>query len=176
MKPTSDGQKRRLPATWVRRVVVALIVIGLYVLFGSYQSAGTAAGAAPPLQSVTLTGENFDLEQLEGKAALVHFWASWCGACRMMEASVAEVAGDADLQVITVAVRSGPAPTVRAYLEEAALMMPAIADSSGVLANRFGVTALPTSFYLNENGEVVTTTVGMTSAWGMRLRLWWAGP
>ena len=172
----SGSPKRRLSRTWWRRVGFALCVFAIYWAMTGYQSRETVSGVAPEFQGMTIDGEPFRLEDFRGQATLVHFWASWCGACRLMEESVAEVAADEGRQVNTIAVRSGPAATVQAYLEEAAVQLPVIPDPHGALAQRFGVTALPTSFYLNEAGEVVTTEVGMTSSWGMRMRMWWVGP
>ena len=37
--------------------------------------------ASPPLKLKDKSGVTFDLADLKGKVALVHFWASWCGAC-----------------------------------------------------------------------------------------------
>ena len=42
---------------------------------------------------VTLTKENFEKEVLRSdKTVLVDFWASWCGPCKMIAPTVAEIA------------------------------------------------------------------------------------
>ncbi|MGA8506410.1 MAG: TlpA disulfide reductase family protein [Candidatus Sulfotelmatobacter sp.] len=41
----------------------------------------TIGSASPPLKLKDKSGVAFDLSDLKGKVALVHFWASWCGAC-----------------------------------------------------------------------------------------------
>ena len=33
---------------------------------------------------VTATSENFQKEVLEAELAVVDFWASWCGPCKML--------------------------------------------------------------------------------------------
>ena len=44
---------------------------------------------------VTLTKENFEKEVLRSdKTVLVDFWASWCGPCKMIAPTVAEIAED----------------------------------------------------------------------------------
>ena len=62
-------------------------------------------GPAPALSAATLDGGRFDQSQLNGKPAVVYFWASWCGICSAMRSSIQSIADDHPL--ISVAVESG---------------------------------------------------------------------
>ena len=159
----------------MRHAGTLILVLIVYFGMSAYQTSGAASGEAPPIDALTINGEGFSLSTLRGQPVLVHFWASWCPSCRMMEEQLATVANAEDYQVITVAVRSGQPVALRAYLEEAAVEFPVIADANGALASTYGVTALPTSFYVDADGQIHGTEVGMSSAWGMKVRLWWAG-
>ncbi len=47
------------------------------------------------MKEVTLTKENFEKEVLRSdKTVLVDFWASWCGPCKTIAPTVAEIAED----------------------------------------------------------------------------------
>ena len=47
------------------------------------------------MKEVTLTKENFEKEVLRSdKTVLVDCWASWCGPCKMIAPTVAEIAED----------------------------------------------------------------------------------
>jgi hypothetical protein len=64
---------------------------------------------------------------------------------------------------------------VRAYLADAGLDAAHVAlDPDGSIAQRFGVRAFPTTFYVGRDGAIRTAEVGYTSELGMRLRAWWA--
>ena len=51
---------------------------------------------------------------------------------------------------------------------------PTIVDQDSRLADLFGVKGVPTSYIIDGNGNIRFTEVGLTSGWGLRLRLWWA--
>ena len=69
--------------------------------------------------------------------AMVDFWASWCGPCKMIAPEVEQVAMERDdIKVCKVNV-----------------------DEEGELSIRYGVMSIPT-LLIFQNGEVVTTAIG----------------
>lgn len=87
---------------------------------------------------ITLTKENFEQEVLRSdKPALVDFWASWCGPCRMVSPIVDEIAEErSDIKVGKVNV-----------------------DEQQMLAAQFSVMSIPTLLVF-KNGQVVNQAVG----------------
>lgn len=150
-----------------------LPAFAVLVAVGIYQSWSLVSGAVPEISAETLDGKPFSQQQFRGKPYLVHFWASWCGICRFEEKSIAALSKD--YQVITIAMQSGDAAEVRAYLRQRGLDMPVIVDEQGALARRFGVRGVPSSFVVDGQGEIRAATRGYTSSWGLKLRLWYAG-
>lgn len=102
---------------------------------------------------------------------LVYFWASWCGVCRFTTPDVARLAGEGE-QVITVAPRSGDDRQVARWLEKKKVVFVTIGDADGNLSRNWQVSVTPTIAVLHK-GEIVSSTTGWTSYWGMKLRLWW---
>jgi thioredoxin 1 len=88
---------------------------------------------------LALTEEDFD-EHLKNarQPILVDFWASWCGPCKMIGPSLEELATELE----------GRASIVKVNVED-----------NGNLANRFGISSIPT-LILFKNGKVVDQLIG----------------
>lgn len=153
---------------WAFYVFAALFIFGGQFLVNR----DLVSGPPPPINQVTLNGES--PAQLIGKGpAVLYFWAEWCGICRSMQNSLSNVLQD--YPGLTVAIRSGDNAKLQGYLRDKQLSWPVVNDDDGNLGQRYGVKAVPALFFINANGNIVFSTAGFTSEWGLRLRLWLAG-
>jgi thiol-disulfide isomerase/thioredoxin len=166
---TNPSLLRRIYRHWSFRLVFLLLAV---LAVRAYQQRGVAAGKAPPLAGLDLDGKPISLQAMQGKTVLVHFWASWCGVCTAMADNVEEVAGDH--RVITVASLSGDAEDVGRYLQNEGVSLPVLVDPEGNLGSAYGVSSLPTSFFIDKSGQIRAAEVGYTTEAGLRLRLWLA--
>lgn len=156
-----------------RLLLEVVVVLALLLALDMFLTRDAVRGPAPPLAAQTLTGEHFSLEQLAGQPAVIHFWASWCPVCELEQGMIHRLA--ANYPVVTVAMQSGTAEEVAAYLREQGVDYPVINDPDGILSGDYGVRAVPASFILDGQGKVRFVTRGYTSGIGLRIRLWLAG-
>ncbi|EHM49408.1 thiol-disulfide isomerase/thioredoxin [Yokenella regensburgei] len=158
---------------WMRELVV-LLLLAMAVMWGMDQLRKPVLPAdfsGMPMQ--TLTGSQVDLAALSAdRPLLLYIWATWCGICRYTTPAVDEMA-EQGANVMTLAMRSGDDQELTRYLQKRQLSMPVINDARGNLARQWQVGVTPTLVVISK-GKVVTATTGWTSAWGMKLRLWWA--
>jgi thiol-disulfide isomerase/thioredoxin len=160
-----------LQKSWVKYPLEILFFVLLYLGLRAYVQRDMAQGIAPAIQATTLSQQNFNLTDAS-KPLLVHFWATWCGICKLEQDSIQAIS--ADYPVITIAMQSGSDAEIQAYLNEHQLRFPVINDVNGELSARYGVQGVPASFIVNDKQQIVAVERGYTSGWGLRLRLWWA--
>jgi len=164
--------KAILKKRWVKWTLEILFFVVLYLALRGYMQRNMISGQAPDIQATTIEQQAFSLHATDKKPILVHFWATWCGICKLEEDSIDSLSDD--YHVMTIAMQSGNDDEVKTYLQEHDLNFKVINDEDGTLVERYGVVGVPASFIVNSKNEIVASEVGYTTPWGLRLRLWMA--
>ncbi|MTW20195.1 protein disulfide oxidoreductase [Allochromatium palmeri] len=169
-----DSPQTRRWSTRLREWLINIALILAIVFAVQWWKGRTlATGEAPPLVGVTLEGTPIDLADWRGRPVLVHFWATWCPVCRITDGTIDAIADDH--AVVTVAMQSGTPDEIRAYMREAGQDFRVISDPDGRLARAWGVAGVPTSVVIDGDGRIRSSIVGVSTGFGLRLRLWLAG-
>ena len=128
-----------------------------------------------PAPDFTLTdqyGEPHTLSDYQGQTVFLNFWATWCGPCKMEMPDIQalyeewdENAGD--LVVLGVAGpgigREGSAEDITAFLEANGYTYPVVMDDTGTLFYQYGISAYPTTFMIDPEGNVFGYVQGAVS-------------
>jgi len=165
--------KKIAPENKFFKILLQIIfVLFIYLLIRAWQSVDNIQGQAPIILATALSGENIDSRDFQSKPVLIHFWATWCPICQFENNNIANLAKD--YQVITIASWSEGNAQVKKYLQDEQLNLPiVIVDEDGEWAKVFAVKGVPSSFIVDEKGEIQFIEKGYTSELGLRLRLWW---
>ena len=172
MNKTADNTSRR--NIWRKRVINLLLLIVVIAGIRTWQQRDMVSDVPPPLQGNLLSGKAYALPERPGEPLLVHFWATWCLPCRVEQDTIEAIAQERP-NTITVAMRSGNDSSVAKHLAEQDLHFPVLNDSDGSISSAWGVHAVPASFIISPDGQIRFIEVGLTSAFGLRLRLWLSG-
>ncbi|WP_118785266.1 protein disulfide oxidoreductase [Haemophilus haemolyticus] len=120
-----------------------------------------------------LQGNTFSLESLDqNKATLLYFWGTWCGYCRYTSPAINSLAKEG-YQVVSVALRSGNEADVNDYLSKNDYHFTTVNDPKGEFAGRWQINVTPTIVLLSK-GKMDLVTTGLTSYWGLKVRLFFA--
>ena len=143
--------------------VVALAAVagllGLLVWRLTHQTKPPKIGAPAPVFSLKRVGSpgTLDLVSLRGKPVVRNFWASWCVPCKG-EASMLESAWQQYRKqgVVFVGVDwhdvTGDA---RTFLARHGVTYPTVLDRSGNVADSYGISAVPETYFINRKGRLV---------------------
>ena len=110
-----------------------------------------------------LDGNPIRLEDLRGKVVWINFFASWCPPCQQETPILRELADryrDQGLEVIGISVQETSAGDLGAYAERYDLDYTIGFDASGHIFRTYKAYALPTQFFIDPNGVIVTVVNG----------------
>jgi len=159
--------------TLMRNITQVLIILVVFLSIRVYLTQGMLkSGPAPEFGGRLLDGLAFQLKDLRGKPALIHFWSTRCKVCELNDAAIDDLAKD--LPVITVVIESGSQQGIREEMEARGLSFPVFVDGLGKLADLYHVKGLPTNYIIDTEGNIRYVEVGYTTGWGLRMRLWLA--
>ena len=121
---------------------------------------------AIPAPDFTLTdqfGTEHTLSDYKGKTVFLNFWATWCSPCRGEMPDIQALydrygGNEEDLIVLGVAGpnqgREGDTAQITQFLEDNGYTFPVVMDETGELFAAYGISAFPTTFMIDAEGNV----------------------
>jgi cytochrome c biogenesis protein CcmG/thiol:disulfide interchange protein DsbE len=110
-----------------------------------------------------LEGNEVSLHDFEGKIVVLNFWATWCPPCRAEIPDFVDTYNaykDKGIQFLGVS--DDDVKSLNDFTKEYKINYPTLIDGSkDTIMGKWGITAIPTTFVLNGNGEVFFNQVGM---------------
>ena len=116
-----------------------------------------------------VNGNKVKLSDMKGKPVVINFWATWCYYCKQEMPDFNQVYqeyGD-DVVFMMVNMTDGYQETVdmaKAYIAEKGFVFPVYFDTDLEASIAYAVTGLPTTYFVDANGTLVTYASGAISA------------
>jgi thiol-disulfide isomerase/thioredoxin len=150
-------KKRFTPLTVL--LTIWVVFVGVYVWIARATSAPGESvgvervqGAAPELVYHRLGGREERLSGLRGRPVLVHFWATWCPACRDELPGLLALADSGEIAILAVSMDSDWEPLRRFF--DGDVPRAVVLAAPGTEPERFGVTGLPESYLVDASGQL----------------------
>ena len=120
--------------------------------------------SAPDFTATDADGNEVKLSDYFGKPIVLNFWASWCGYCLQEMPDFEEIYKEnPDVQFLMVNATSSQSETAenaKKVISENGYTFPVIYDTKGEAANVYNISSLPITYFIDENGNLVTYGLG----------------
>ena len=120
---------------------------------------------APDFTVYDFGGNEVKLSDYLGKPVVLNFWASWCGPCKMempdFDEKHQELGGD--VQFLMINLTDGNTETVEgasSFIASMGYTFPVFYDTSSMAAALYGVSAIPTTFFIDAEGYAIAQATG----------------
>ena len=165
----------RLRATFTNSWFIALLTFVLISVYMNRDLLGRGV-PAPDFRLTDLAGKEVRLEDYAGKSLALYFWASWCGVCKtnlpLLNWEYGDYESD-DFAFVTVLTDAEHLHKIRPWIRENEIRMPVLLAGSKVaerLIEDYKVTRFPTTYFVSDEGKIVTSDSGLLTPMGIWLR------
>jgi cytochrome c biogenesis protein CcmG/thiol:disulfide interchange protein DsbE len=122
---------------------------------------------APDFKLTGMDKKAYSLSGLAGeKAVVINFWASWCGPCRLETPDLVDLYEKYKDDVVFYGLNltsTDKVEEVDAFIKEFNVSYPILLDMTGDVSNAYAIQAVPTTFFIDENGTVIDKIIGAAS-------------
>ncbi len=158
-------------------VLNAILLVAVFFAVSAYQSRNMLATdrqQAPPLRGATLAGELYDLEDADGRPALIYFFAPWCKICAASADNLTRLRrwrDEDDIEIVAVSLDWATPEEVRDYAERHDLNITVVLGDPGV-ARQWQIQAFPSYYVLDRNQRILRRDIGYSTQFGLWWRAW----
>ena len=144
-----------------RLPLVALALVAALVVLELAFGGGEEVDRAPPLPTAVLVPPQVTIESLEGKPAIVNFWASWCEPCREEAPHLQRFYERNRGRVGFVGVSyTDNEKGARRFIKRYGWTFPNLSDPDGLAGAAYRLVGLPVTVVLDPKGQIAQRLTG----------------
>ena len=140
------------------------ILDALQAVGGLASPSSSGGGPAPALTLDTLDGTRVSLADFRGRPVLINFWATYCAPCRREMPVIERTAAQHPRLVVLLIDERDSHQSASALVTELQIRSIVLFDSNGKVGDAYGISGLPTTFFIRPDGNLEGRYIGETNA------------
>ncbi|MFW6075685.1 MAG: TlpA family protein disulfide reductase [Chloroflexota bacterium] len=162
-------------------IVLVIVMIGVIAVFGFERFGGDDGSAAddtgdigmidtsdarpgntaPDFRLENQDGESYKLSDFRGQAVFLNFWADWCSFCKEEMPDMQRVSDEYGDDLVVIGVNAGdPVDVGERFVESVGVTYLRLYDGDLEVTEGYNVQAMPTSYFISADGEIVDHSFG----------------
>lgn len=134
--------------------LIVFIIISFFIFTGCKSSYGD-------FTLMDLDGNEISLSDFNRKVLILNFWATWCPPCREEIPDFVEVYNEYESKDVQfIGVSNEDISTLKSFVEDYDISYPILIDDANIMG-KWGISAIPTTFVFDKNGQIIFKNVGM---------------
>jgi len=117
-----------------------------------------------PRYSTLATADRLSTDELKGMPVVINFWASWCIPCKHEAPRLVAAASKYKTRVLFLGVDVQDFTSdARTFMRRYKINYPSVRDGTSSTFDKYGLTGVPETYYLDARGRLVGHTIGEVS-------------
>lgn len=112
----------------------------------------------------TLEGKEVKLSDYRGKVVIIDFWATWCPPCRKGIPDLISLQDEFKKDLVVIGISLDQQNTIKdlkPFIENYKINYLVVLGDEKVVKDYGGINAIPTSFIIDQKGNIVDSHVGL---------------
>jgi len=158
-------------------ILLLVFLLGAYLIYGVFGGRDDLIPSGNNNQDKTMSleftvqdidGNDVNLSDFYGKPIVLNFWASWCPPCKSEMPEFNQVYNElnGDVKFLMINQTDGDRETIETsseYVKSQEFTFPVYYDTKLEAAYTYNVTAIPTTFFIDKEGYIISQVKGAMS-------------
>lgn len=140
------------------------VLDALQAVGGLASPSSSGGGLAPAFSLQTLDGKRVSLADYAGRPILINFWATYCAPCRREMPLIQQTTAQHPRMVVLLVDERDDHQAATQFIAELHITATVLFDGDGTAGDAFGISGLPTTFFVFADGSIEGRYIGETNA------------